>query len=163
MQVSREFSEVKKVISFVKKKKPSLLNKLKSKDDLSHYDFLRYVGLIKKHTKSNKSALISAESALKYIKYHPNGSINVAQSIIKDLEHISYHTKSEEVVERSAISIEMCNSYKEASELSNKLSSIAIEYIAIDHKLSERFDRLAKHFCPKTYGIRHCKNEVRAW
>ena len=60
MEVSREFSEVKEAMSFIKKKQPSLLDKLKSQDDLSHYDFLRCVGLIKKYTKSNKSALISA-------------------------------------------------------------------------------------------------------
>jgi|SRR3989344_8550080 len=95
----------------------------------------------------------SAESALKYIKYHPNGSINVAESIIHNLEHIAYHTKSKEVVEISAISIKMCRSYKEASELSDELSWIAIEYIAIDHEPSERFNKLAKHFFPKTYGL----------
>jgi len=60
MEVSREFSEVKEAMSFIKKKQPSLLDKLKSQDDLSHYDFLRYVGLIKKHTKSDESALINS-------------------------------------------------------------------------------------------------------
>ena len=141
-----ELASEERIGKDILKRRPLLLKQLESTDDLYIPEFLKYIGLVKKHTKSVGAALQVAETALKYRSYHPRGGKNAASNIAENLEHISYHTESKDAVINSAITVENSKSPKEANKIADELGWIAIQYVARDCSPADRFYRASAYF-----------------